>query len=719
MAAYRALTPWAVVALLAGRLSASGAAVPPPKSDELAWRKPAPAMPETASLPPACSARLGRLLLPVDVLAISPNGRLFVTAHKYIAQSNQPAPLHLWDATTGTHLRVLKGHHTRVLCAAFSPDGSILASGGQDDTLRFWDTATGKQRCPARELFLGHSAYTVFFTPDGKRVISNSSVVQLWDADTGRELYLFEHPWRDHSEFHTLAALSPDGRSLVTGTGYTLRLWEVATGKMRSQRASDADWNSHGLAFAPDGKTPLISHWPTLQVVKWELATIPFPKASGKRPPVARHGRFSPDGRRMVWAANDWRRVRKDGILGIVDTATGKEIRRIWTPSEPYSYIFSTDGKTLAAGGWDGSLRFFDVASGKLLRTPLEPLRPVFALHFSGARNLLSLTSDGGLHDWDATAARERRQGRLHLPAGEFLLPAPTNGPGLVTVRKDGTLRLWDLTTGKEGWQASRALRVREPRPDPAARRVKPGHKEELPEPVPDVTVALSAAGRFLAGVTGDGGRVTVWDTTGKKNVSVSMKDVSALALSPKGDKVFLAACDAKGPLIRVWAPFRRAEGRLIRLPPGPPLKRPPPRGRHRHGEVDRKSTIVSLLLSPDGKTLAGVERAETTLVLGFGYQTVISWRVHFWDTGRMRLTVTVACESPSAVTFSPDGRLLALAQGDRIVIVDAVRGIPFKPEGGHSAVVTSLAFSPDGKTLASGSEDATILLWDTAKITR
>lgn len=710
MAAWCARATWVVPVFLTALVPASGAD-PRPKPGGLEWGPPAPVMPETEPLPKECSARLGRLLLPVIVKALSPDGRFLATTHPYIPSLDRPAPIHLWSAGSGQHLHVLTGHSIAVLCAAFSPDGTVLATGGQDNTLRFWDTATGKQRGPTRRLGFGQHIYAVFFTPDGKRVLSTSTVVQLWDVATGRELCQFGQPGRSPDEYHTLGALSPDGRAFVTGTIHTLRLWEVATGKLRRQLKAGAEWTNSGLTFSPDGKTVLVSYWPTLQLRKWDLTTGKL-RDGGGGPALDRSGRFSPDGRLLAWADNDWREVRREGTVVVVETATGKERRRIRTPSDISSYRFAADGKTLAVGGRDGSLRFWDVTTGKLLRTSLEPRRSVFALRCSTPRDFLSVTADGALHEWDATAARERRQGRLPLPAGDFLLTTSARGNSLATVRQDGTLRLWDLTDGKERWKATAALTVRPPPADPAPPPVKPWitmEVEELLKPVPDVAVALSADGRFVAGVTDEGTRATVWDATGKKSRTLRGKAVSGLALSADGRELVLGVSEEKAPVVCVLDLVTGRETDRAALPA------PAPTGDH----VSRTSTIPLLCLAPNGKTAAVAERVARRYYGRKLRFTAVSWQIHLWERIGKKALITVSSEASPVLTFSPDGKLLAYAYRDRVAVYDIARRKTYKPKGGHLAAVTALAFSPDGTTLASGSKDTTILLWDVAKITR
>ncbi|KAG9010280.1 hypothetical protein FRB90_007835 [Tulasnella sp. 427] len=93
----------------------------------------------------------------------------------------------MWDAQTGAPIgEPLRGHTEWVNAVAFSPDGTRLASGSDDETIRMWDAQTG---APIGEPLRGHTSYVsaVAFSLDGTRLASGSDneTIRMWDAQTG------------------------------------------------------------------------------------------------------------------------------------------------------------------------------------------------------------------------------------------------------------------------------------------------------------------------------------------------------------------------------------------------------------------------------------------------------------------------------------------------------------------------------------------------------
>jgi WD40 repeat protein len=177
---------------------------------------------------------------------------------------------------------------------AFSPDGSVIASGGGDGAIKIWRTSDGKQTL----LLTGHSkAVTgLVFSPDGKTLYSGSSdyTIRLWQTSDGRYQRALPGP----AAAVTGISISKDGSLLAASfNDTTARIWNIAEGKL-IQTIS----NAGKPVFSPDGSL-IASAGSNLTMRIWQVSDgkilLTYPKYS----PIAIQ--FIDDGRRMITGSSD------------------------------------------------------------------------------------------------------------------------------------------------------------------------------------------------------------------------------------------------------------------------------------------------------------------------------------------------------------------------------------------------------------------------------
>ncbi len=277
---------------------------------------------------------------PVGAVAFSPDGLL-------LASGGNDKTIRLWDTVTGELLRTLEGHTHHVHCVAFSPDGSMLASGGSDKTLRFWDVASGR----LRQTIVAHSSpvLSVAFNPSGKTLATGGfdAKVKLWDVEKGKLRWVSE----DHKHHVRTVAFSPDG-SIVASASFdnTAKLWNADTGKLQETLAHPA-WVKT-IAFSPDGSilaTGSIDH----AVRLWQVATgHPLDTLKGHTHHVHCVA-FSPVGSVLASSSHD-------NTVRLWDVATGKALRTlVGHTAGVWSVEFNPDGTLLASGSDDGTVRIW------------------------------------------------------------------------------------------------------------------------------------------------------------------------------------------------------------------------------------------------------------------------------------------------------------------------------------------------------------------------
>jgi WD40 repeat protein len=177
------------------------------------------------------------------------------------------------------HVPVLRGHTNQVESVDFSPDGKLLASAGDDRTVRLWDTATGQ---PDGQPILAHEdiIWQVAFSPDGQTLAtaSEDGTVKLWQVSDGTQIgsELSAH----EGELYGLA-FSPDGRTLGTvGANGAVRLWNL-----RFHEWQAAEWQAAGCRLVRRNLS--MTEWQHfLPGIDYQRTCAEFPSGPGAPSPA-------------------------------------------------------------------------------------------------------------------------------------------------------------------------------------------------------------------------------------------------------------------------------------------------------------------------------------------------------------------------------------------------------------------------------------------------
>jgi WD40 repeat protein len=362
-----------------------------------------------------------------------------------------PGRIFLWDVASGRELRHIPAHHQAVNDLSFAPDGKYLASVGEEPFVRLWGPVTGSELTPGG----GHrnSIRALAVSPADGSVFTGSAdgTVRRWGPATGREL----SRTRRVPEIITGLAVAPDGRSVVAaGDDGSARLWDLAgTERFRAQ-VNDA--GTYGVAYSPGGRTVLVG---------WLL----FDAATGARRLALREkdggemtgsltlcrAWFTPDGNGIL--------LGRPGGIGQWDAATGRWQRVVVSPShQTFAWAQSPDGRLIATGSelWlhdnqgtqkDRAIVLWETATGQeVARLPgREPC--VFALAFSpDGRTLASVAGsisepgDTNVRLWDVASGRALRRLAGHKAQVTAVAFAP-DGRSLISASEDSTALVWGL----------------------------------------------------------------------------------------------------------------------------------------------------------------------------------------------------------------------------------------------------------------------------------
>ncbi|MEJ2700913.1 MAG: serine/threonine protein kinase [Sedimentisphaerales bacterium] len=388
------------------------------------------------------------------------NSAAFLFQGQVLATTGNDGTLRFWDVATGEQLKTIPAHTAPVLSMALSPDGAVLATGSADSTIRLWDTTTGHEI----KRFRGHKSEVrcVSFSADGKVLASagKDGMVRLWDLTPRTD----SDTLVGHNRVVNGIVFSPDSQRLIsTSYGGTaneqmvsmshehtaLKMWDVTSGLDVSSTLGNLTLYSTLCAdLSPDGKTLAIGTTETAGSADLVLWDMDAKKQIGRLPHQASITEvvFAPDGKTLVTQTYDCR-------FRLWDVATWHELIRLKGYGSYYGAVaFSPDGSKLALPYnddlavtlWNTS----DLLKGRghsPVATFTGHIEQINAVAFSpDGATLASGSNDTAIKLWDIETHREIATLAGHTSNVHCLAFSP-DGRTLASGGNDGTVRLWNL----------------------------------------------------------------------------------------------------------------------------------------------------------------------------------------------------------------------------------------------------------------------------------
>jgi WD40 repeat protein len=296
------------------------------------------------------------------------------------------------------------GHIGPVYAVQFDPAGTLLATGGDDGMVKFWDLSTGEPRPYLNAS--GCAWHSLRFTQNGRMLLAGGGESNVCIADlAARNEMCIVHDSRGKI---TLLAYFDDGKTLVTGDAEGIvSFWHGTT----SQAENRTTWREDKKRRRHPGRNLCLA--------------------------------ITPDGKILAsaGAADD------AGVLRVWDVATDKRLME-WRGHEQGvpTIALSPDGRTLVSGSIDKTVKVWDVANGKERFTLAGHTKEVLAIAMSpDGKTLISGSVDGTVVVWDLVGGRQLATLEGDTASAIYSVAASADGRFVSAGRVDGTVSFWQL----------------------------------------------------------------------------------------------------------------------------------------------------------------------------------------------------------------------------------------------------------------------------------
>lgn len=659
------------------------------------------------------------------LFAFSPDSQLIATA------DYEGIP-RLWQARTGTLVRELVGHTSRVFAVEFDPDGKQLLTTSFDNTARVWDVATGKAVYALSYVLdrRNESLLSARYSPDGKLIVlsfgaflstrlvptpAGYSALQLVDASSGKTIQTFPGLASLESLF------SPDGKFVLNfeGASASAVLWTLSGNRLAEFRGPSNVLSS--LGFSPDGKTIIAGALDSTTWL-WDTLTGKSLGVLGGHADVIKSAVISPRGTQIVTASAD-QTVRLWYYGPAAVAQYNFELPGV-DPSQPRaqfveelrghtasvnSAVFSPDGSSLLSVSDDHSARLWNIYQGTPLKSAPSSV-VIFSAFSPDGKSVVTASSDGTARVWD-TGGGEGVELRGHTSNLTRAVFSP-DGTRVATASADGTAQLWDPTTGKSVAElrsdSDGAVNDIAFSPDGKWLAVAQdcAHSQNTTTCAVNPLVYEVATGQvaFQGPAQGRGVATIAFSHDGKSILSYAKNNSATLWDALSGDVLLKLEGKLPGGAPTPGLAALSADSkRILTLSAGDGIPqlwdagtgKPLIELRGHHGAV------TTAAFSPDG----------ASVITGSDDNTARVWNT---ETGQVLFELKGHIRPITSVAYSPNGKVIVTASGDYTArLWDAATGKLWRVLRDHTRPVRHAAFSPDGKWVVTAGEDATAQLFE------
>lgn len=604
---------------------------------------------------------------------------------KIIASANGDNTIKLWKRD-GSIIDTLVGHEKGVKSVSFHPREQILVSSSLDGTVRLWkkqndkwkEDETWRKTSKCSKDNKSVPVRVVSFSPDGKFIAvgSDDETVKICELDDGNLIKTL----KGHQDIINSLSFSPNGQIIATASSDgTIKLWKWQDSKVITEDKKTFENDRVGsVQFSPNGNYILAGSLDkgTLKLWEWNGKQLTGGKLLQNSDGVETVN-FSPDG--QIFASSGWDNIVKlwklDGTL--ITKLIGHSN---FVKSVSFSPDRQPKQQILASASDDGTVKLWQ------LKTQTKVL--------SNGNNLINGVSCSPNCDIIAAASDRDNTVKLWRPDGTLIdtlkghtarinnISFSLHKQKIATASEDGTIKLWQLNENGEPKCTKNEDGSKKCYKDFAEKGKDLIHNPQLRL----INVSFSPNDKMIAFTTFNG-QVQLWQLKDDPSLLKKTKahETIAFDVSFSPNEEMLASAGGDG-IVKLW----KTDGTMITKSEKP---------------NDRTYELYKVRFNLDSNMIAAASQDGSVKL----------WKIK----GKGLVTIPELSRSRNnspviAVSFSPkDKQMLASANDKGTIFIWKLDGTFITELNGHSKYITSLNFSSDGKTLVSGSDDASIILWN------